>query len=257
MKADDAPPAGWPPEMVNARDLGGLPLIGGGTTQFGVLWRSDAPHVDDRRPTHLAPWPPRTVVDLREFDAGDSHPLARLGSRVLSVPLMNPAHPRFIPTPSSLADLYLNVLDEEGGLFASIVESAATREGPLLVHCAAGKDRTGLVVALLLLLGGVEPEAVVDDYTRTQLAMAGVIQRLQRSGIESDPNRPDLMRARAESIEVAIGHWQAHPDGAEGWVTQLGVGPDVVDRWKMRLSGQSGTTPGLPLAPSTTSRGEG
>ncbi|WP_277954391.1 tyrosine-protein phosphatase [Saccharopolyspora soli] len=68
--------------LVNLRDLGGQPTGNGVVTRAGVVYRSDAPHIDDRAPEHLPGWPPKVVVDLRDSaEVGDQeHPFAAVAA---------------------------------------------------------------------------------------------------------------------------------------------------------------------------------
>ena len=165
--------------LANLRDLGGLPLVSGGNTQPGVLLRSDAPYAGDLAPADLSDgigWPPAAVIDLRSererrrtpypWPAGVAvaHDLHEAGDVAVNGGL-------------GLLASYQAILTTAAARVTAVPGLLAT-DGPTLIHCAAGKDRTGIVVAVLLLLAGVEPEAVVADYLLTGPRMAGVIARL-------------------------------------------------------------------------------
>nr|WP_238586408.1 tyrosine-protein phosphatase [Rhodococcus rhodochrous] len=125
----------------------------------------------------------------------------------------------------------------------SVVARAA---GPVLVHCTAGKDRTGLAVAVLLLAAGVEPQAVVDDYVATDTNMPLLYRRWEavglRGGSSSDRDRavpPDLFRAPAEAITPIVERLVAHPGGREAWLIGHGAREDDVRRWRSRARGEA------------------
>jgi protein-tyrosine phosphatase len=185
-------------DLRNARDLGGLPVAGGGTTRFGSIVRSDTlRQLTPRGWSSLAAYGVRTTVDLRfqvEIDANeplDSGPggLSRCHARsapdadgrpadvhavavsVLGEPdrrlgehfdAISRAEP---DAASSTRAVYLEMLARfQQQLAAAVAAVADAQPGGVLVHCHAGKDRTGLVVALMLAVSGVEPDAIAADY---------------------------------------------------------------------------------------------
>ena len=149
----------------NLRDIGGVSTADG-TLRTGRLLRSALPQADDRAPEGVT-WPPRVVLDLRSArEVEPQHPLAHTGARVRSFPLLSALRPGVAP-PESLADLYLLMLRTSAPHLVDVIDEIASADGPTLVHCAAGKDRTGVSVALALSLLGVRREDIVEDYLVT------------------------------------------------------------------------------------------
>ena len=159
----------------NLFDLGGWALVGGGETRHGRVYRSAAPEWmtgrgwDDARSAGVS-----TVVDLRnEMEHGrtGAHPVldagATAGITFVSAPTEDPTDAAFLETcgpwldhPRSWADnlrLYPHKI-------ARVLEAVARADSPVLVHCAGGRDRTGMVCSLLLLLAGATPESIVASY---------------------------------------------------------------------------------------------
>lgn len=144
---------------VNVRDLGGLPLEGGGETCFRVVVRADS----IRGLTHrgweaLLDYGIGSVIDLRgDREVAEDVP-ASLPVPVARVPIT--------PTDEwpSMREAYLEQLSASRERFAHAVELIAAAEGPVVVHCAGGRDRTGLLVALVLDAAGVGREAIAADH---------------------------------------------------------------------------------------------
>jgi protein-tyrosine phosphatase len=227
--------------LVNLRDLGGLPTFDGGCTRSGVLYRSALPIVDDEVPTEVPVWPVRTVIDLRSSkeQARTEHPLLAEQTNVHKVSLLSDAEVAEQHLLTGLDLVYAGIVANAGGQLAQVFTLAATEPGPVLLHCAAGKDRTGIATAMLLRAAGVDTANVVADYTATEQHMESVLARIRRmdpryaEGIDMYNN--DLARAAPETIGKVLSRWDAHPGGIQGWVRDCGVEPDVIEQWRQRL----------------------
>ncbi|GAA1128864.1 tyrosine-protein phosphatase [Nocardioides aquiterrae] len=151
----------------NLMDLGGLPVRGGGTTAQGRVWRSAAPESITgpgwaaARAAGLT-----TVVDLRnDVERADVRDVD--GVRIVHAPTEDPDDPDFLAECGPWLDhprSWAPNLARYPEKFAAVFTAIADAEGGVLVHCAGGRDRTGLVASMLLGLAGVEDEAVADHY---------------------------------------------------------------------------------------------
>jgi protein-tyrosine phosphatase len=231
--------------LPNLRDLGGLSTESGGRTRSRVLLRSAAPRHGDRRPD-LAGWPPAAVVDLRGGDelGGRSHPLAGPHTEVYALPLLNQPLSRtaegtvdwsIMP---DLATAYRGFLDTGAHRFPEIVRIAARTEGPVLVQCTAGKDRTGVVVAVLLRAAGVDRAAVVADYQATEPALAAILARIPPELSEgADPTvLQRMLGVDATAIQAVLDQVESAPGGAAGWLRSQGVAPSDLAAFTARLT---------------------
>jgi protein-tyrosine phosphatase len=203
---------------VNFRDLGGKPLSSGGWTRPGVLFRSASPQFLSRSDatTLVQELGLRLVVDLRlpaEAAAEGRGPLGETSVRYRNVPLLGAgggeSELRMLGGHGDLLTRhYISYVQSSPHSFVEIYRDLASSDGlPALVHCAAGKDRTGVVVAVLLDALGVTEEAIVADYARTAEAMPRVMHRLastptyaatiaaQEPDDEASLARPETMRA--------------------------------------------------------------
>ena len=234
--------------MENFRDVGGIPVANGSRIKAGALYRSDAPRSGDASPAGVA-WPPRTVIDLRSAgEADEAHPLAARGADVRALPLRAAASvpglvARVRDIGGGLEELYRTTLDGAGGSFAAIAAAVADSDGPTLVHCTAGKDRTGMVVAVLLSAVGAPREAVIADYTATRARMPAVLGRIEAApGFEDEAEavrrildeRPDLVDAPAAAIEAFLDALEDQ-GGAATWLVAQGLPEATLERLRDRL----------------------
>jgi protein-tyrosine phosphatase len=236
----------------NVRDLGGLPLRGGGTTASGVFYRSDT--LQEWTPSDVETWRERglgLVVDLRtplEAEQEGRGPLVDAGEvHYLNAPLL--PDEAVLSSDSELVvhdnsrdarvGRYLSYLSGDGGRnLVRAVEALAEQERPALFHCAAGKDRTGVLAAFLLEVAGVKREAVVADYALTTERLDGIKERLSRlpSYARDMADRdPSHHLAEAGTMRGLLEALDARHGGARAWLLAHGVAEETVDRLAVRL----------------------
>ena len=138
-----------------------------------------------------------------------------------------------------MAEAYLQVVASAGAAIAGVVaEIAALGSGPALIHCAAGKDRTGITIALLLAAAGVRPEAVVADYAHTDGRMTAIVAAMRdRAGVPFDDSpRPSfLLRAPARTMELFLEGFARDHGDVGAWLSSHGVTGADLDRWRRRF----------------------
>jgi protein-tyrosine phosphatase len=151
----------------------------------------------------------RLVLDLRTDGERDADGVVsdRLGAECRQISLMRrewamPGDDDGHDGPSSyLAERYGELLADSADGFAAVVESILTRPGAAVVHCMAGKDRTGLAVALMLMIVGVDEETIVADYERSADAMSS----LRALFLARFPERADYLAAQPTLFDAAPG----------------------------------------------------
>jgi protein-tyrosine phosphatase len=225
----------------NLRDVAGLPTEDGGRTRPGVLLRSDAPLEGDPAPEVLA-WPPGSVIDLRASrERHGPHPLAALGAEVHHVPLTDALAPEALARGEqgglSMGELYVLLAEAAPGWLPQVVDVAAHGPAPTLVHCAAGKDRTGVAVAILLRLVGVTRPAVEADFVQTNARRVALRERLLAQGAREDDVPADRVGVRREHLVAVLDLLDDHPGGPAGFVHAAGVPDDDATAWRARLLG--------------------
>jgi protein-tyrosine phosphatase len=235
--------------VFNVRDLGGLPTADGGTIRPGRLFRGDGVHrldgddLDRARALEL-----RTVVDLRtagEIERSTRFPRDRYPVEWHNLPILERmwSEDDLVATTGAvdfLRDRYLDMLRSGAASIARIVELVADGT-PLLFHCAAGKDRTGVVAAILLSLAGVSHDEIAGDYHATAGAMAAFVDWLTvthpeaMDSMTSQP--PEYLEAPHEAMDGFLLAVDERFGSVEGYVTGLGVAPTTIDRLRAALVG--------------------
>jgi protein-tyrosine phosphatase len=133
-----------------------------------------------------------------------------------------------------------------------IVQIVATGPGPALVHCTAGKDRTGIIVAVLLRAVRVRQSDIVADYLRTEANLPQLWARLHAAGMPFPRNRA-LLGVQAAALEAVLDEVEAAPGGAAGWLAAHGVGHSDLQQLTARLLSRAyahAPMAGLPAASS-------
>lgn len=232
--------------VFNVRDLGGLPTTDGRTVKRGLVYRADGVHrLDGDDLESAAVLGLRTVLDLRtegELERGrfptDLHPvdwyhlpvLQRIWSDDELVPGTGAA--------AFLRDRYLDMLDQGGGSLARALELIADGH-PALFHCSAGKDRTGVLAALLLGLLGVGRDDIVHDYHLSAAAMGEFSQWLAVEFPESvdamSSQPPEYLEAPAEAMHGFLDEVDDRYGSMEGLVASLGVSDATVSALRDQL----------------------
>jgi protein tyrosine/serine phosphatase len=239
---------------VNVRDLGGMPTEDGGSTVPGRLLRSE--NLQDLTPADVTKLVKEigvtTVVDLRttgELELEGPAPLdAVAGVRHVHRPVL-----RELGSPSDAASQallvtkierdrarypdnvvtghYLGYLEERPEEVTGALRDIATADGAAIVHCAAGKDRTGVLVALALTVAGVGPDAIVADYTATGDRIDAILGRLRRSRMYADDLSERPVQAhmpRAETMQAFLEQLDARYGGLPRWLAANGFGGDEI-----------------------------
>jgi protein-tyrosine phosphatase len=169
---------------LNFRDLGGYPSRDGRMVRWRTIFRSDG--LDSLSPADLALLVDTlglsSVIDLRSGDEVDMVGRGALGEKKLvlhHIPIFDETRrvaERFAEG-LLMTDMYVQMAERAAPRFVRALEVIARTDAPLVFHCAAGKDRTGLLGAVLLELLGVGDDDIAEDYARSARIMPILRQR--------------------------------------------------------------------------------
>jgi protein-tyrosine phosphatase len=243
----------WLPGAVNFRDIGGYRTHDGRTTRWGQVYRAGSmAELSDDEVAYLDRLGLRLSYDLRTSDeAGRQPDRLPAAATPLHRPIVgNVSRLRRIVTlyrkrhhiQEVLEAVYIVMLDQNTQIFADIFHTAAVPANlPLVIHCTAGKDRTGLATALLLSALGVPEETVVADYTLSNHAfdvLAGRMQpemrRLYSFGFGEVQLRPFLL-AEARTMEAALAYIRQRYGSLDWYLQKAGVTDEILERVRDNL----------------------
>jgi protein-tyrosine phosphatase len=228
--------------LVNLRDVGGMPIERGGLTRHGRLLRSDSPHsLSTAGRDALVALGVSTVVDLRTASERESHPSPLLdvaGVRGVHAPIFTDEDefPAGMVTAGDVYGWWLRDLGPAVG--AAMTAIADSQAAPILVHCHAGKDRTGVVVALVLLLAGVGVDAIADDYALSGVQLADMLARDHASAVDrgmDDVLAERLFTVRREAMVETVERIETEHHGAAHLLRSLGLDEQSVERLRRLL----------------------
>jgi len=240
---------------LNVRDLGGLPIRDGGETRAGAVVRADSVRqLSDEGWRALVTHGVRTVIDLRGDHERADDPPAELPVEVVHVPFMEADEAELAEIGPELdaaaeaapdvatatRDVYLIFLERfRPNVAAAVRVVANAREGAVVVHCAGGKDRTGLLAAFLLHLAGVDDEDIAADYALSE-------ERLRprhEQWFAAAETEEELERLRriaqtpAASMLGVLAELERRYGGVEEYLRGAGVTDEELELVRARLRG--------------------
>jgi len=228
--------------ILNFRDIGGIPTNGNGMIRRGIVYRSANPDkISKEDIIRIRDLNIRTVVDLRAPDEIKKRRRSVGHAVTLSLPLdfQRTTRERLKPylykkgTEKILEDisnqLYLDILDASASACRQVVELLSSGEGsPILIHCFAGKDRTGIMVALILLALGTDRQLIIDDYMKSNDALLPyfrrrfLIRKIITFGYFPSDILLHIVRVKERNINSVIDRVNDHYGGIEGYLASAG-----------------------------------
>jgi protein-tyrosine phosphatase len=208
---------------------------------MGVFVRSDSiAHLTPAGREALTAYGVTTVIDLRTVGEISTvpNPFAdNNGAAYRHLPMIDDSMMVELGAASGMFERYLMILNSRQDAFRSIFEGVAEAEGATVFHCFAGKDRTGLVAAMLLSLAGVPDEAIASDFAETDAQLAA---RYQEWIAAAAPERRIEMREEfhcpPDRILGVLEHLNKRWGGVPAYLEASGMNPESIDRLGGKLA---------------------
>ncbi|MDO9525009.1 MAG: tyrosine-protein phosphatase [Gemmobacter sp.] len=232
----------------NIRDLGGYRTGTGTVTPWRRFLRADSPHrLNAQQTSELVAAGVRTVIDLRtahEVESAPSPFAGREDVRFVNLPLFDDLAPTIMagkdhPMGDPLLFFYLAALSQRQDAIRAVISIIATADdGAVMFNCTAGKDRTGLIAAILLGLAGVARDDILADYAMTSdlipelvadlLAVAG------QNGVDLT-SYARMLESPAPTMEAALGHIDQTHGSVAAYLAAIGVPQSDLSALQERL----------------------
>lgn len=220
--------------MKNLRDMGGLPVPGGGCTAWERLLRGDNPeHLSEPDLNWLRERGITTVIDLRSAPEVERHPdqlSAAPGFHYLHMPLV--AGDKLPNTEADVGAGYFRALEVKDCI-RDILRAIAAAPGGVLYHCTAGKDRTGITAMLLYALVGVERSDILADYQISETYLEELLRGI-RAAMPAElaafvgSSRPEYLGECMDLVERKYG-------GVTDYLRAAGLTEHELDRLRAKL----------------------
>jgi protein-tyrosine phosphatase len=218
---------------LNTRDLGGYSIDCSKVTSYKVFWRSDVPaQLNDEDIEILLLNNITTIVDLRSDDEVQMKPCALKDHEKFEYHHCKMHGDGCLPTSTeAVPNSYFEMIDEQKTVH-NIMRLFVQAKGGVLYHCTAGKDRTGVISVLLLLLAGVCKTNILVDYQISQVYLNSMLQQYCKINKNVDIN---IITPKTEYMERFLDLFRQKYNSVEEYLSQIGLGDSEIMKLKMRL----------------------
>lgn len=227
---------------LNARDLGGLPTNDGRSTRHGVFVRGETTcELTERGRAQLLVDGVKTIVDLRndaELEA-EPNPFKEVhGVNYLHRPFNDAAVEERLRQQASPPERYVTMIDANGTRIVAIVETLANARPAVLFHCFGGRDRTGILAAVLLSVAGVSDHQIEDDFVLSDERMAPRYEKWRETFTPAQLERADRALGEArDSISAALRRIRDAWGGTDQYLLAHGIAEDRLDQLRSTFVG--------------------
>ena len=227
------------PGCLNLRELGGYQTTNGKYIKPRTLLRSDSLH---RLPVssqqQLIDYGIKTIIDLRSSleVAKEAYLLSnRTEIEYFNLPLVHENKRNIIESikDKTLLELNIHLLQERANSIKTILETVATKQAPILIHCAVGKDRTGIISALLLAIAGVSVETIAQDYNLSDVHLASLYDQMRPQAVRE--NFTHLLESPPQTMIDTFSYLKLHYGGIKGYATNIGLDSHLYQRLQTML----------------------
>jgi protein-tyrosine phosphatase len=228
----------------NTRDIGGYVTRDGRTTRYGRILRSDALHaLTEEDLDALSILQIGATIDLRFTAETARAPSVYANSAFVEywhIPLHEPyedAYTRNVT--STLGSYYVHLVDDcAPQIFAVFDRLTKPQSLPAVVHCTVGKDRTGVIIALILSALGVNDETVIADYALTARVASGLIEKLRAQALAAGVPEAWCERmfgADPGNMRTLLAHLSTRYGGADAYLRSIGLPESRLNRLRANL----------------------
>jgi protein-tyrosine phosphatase len=229
----------------NFRDIGGYETVDGRRVRWGSVYRSDTLHrlktADLERALDIGI---RTVIDLRSAEElersgrfGRAHEVAFHHLPLEDEVALDPPDRDLAEPPPG--EVYVEMATAGRAAVANILRVIAEGEHAVVFHCFAGKDRTGVLAALLLSILGVPDDTIVGDYSLSDHALGPAVAWAESNDPEWAARMaafpPWILRAPSQSLQAFLDILRDRHGSIDGYLADAGVEPEVADVLRARL----------------------
>lgn len=225
----------------NIRDLGGYPTRDGRITLERRLVRAGNLHqLTLQGQTDLLSYGIRTIIDLRHVSELENEPDVFAAGENVRYFHLSYAPDTFDPEPAdlTLSDLYCRSLGAYQTNIAAILTAIAEAEPGVLYHCAVGKDRTGMISALLLGLAGVPADVIAEDYAETTRHIGALVERWRAWTVENGGDLKlfeQVVSSNASTMLTTLEYIENQYGGIAQYLLSCGVTTQQLDRLQALL----------------------
>ena len=227
----------------NIRDVGGYTTSDGYTTRWRTFLRADSLHrLTPASQQYLIDYGLRTIIDLRyERELATAPDVFANSSEVnyVNISLMAEAAPnaerRYWP---DLESLYKYILDERQEVVKAVFDVMTQEAFPVLIHCTAGKDRTGIITALMLGLADVNHAIIAEDYALTAYFGGGMFDQFRAQAAEAGRDMAILERyleAKPEAMLNTLAHLEATYQNVPTYLQHIGLTTTQLNRLRQTI----------------------
>lgn len=222
----------------NIRDIGGYATLDGGYTRWKTILRADSlSHLPPVSQQALLNYGVRTIIDLRSpYEVGQSPNVFSKSQDLnyLSLPLVKDENESVIlEQPQTLLERYCLILEYCQREIKLILETIATiNTTPVLVHCTAGKDRTGLITALLLGAANVAESTIVEDYVLSAKYLDSLLEKLRLQAMQSGYDMQcfeRMLECQHNTMIHTLNYLQEKYGGIVDYLSVIGITSETIN----------------------------
>lgn len=236
--------------LVNVRDLGGWSAMDGKVVKYGIFLRTDCPiGISENDIRFLRDYGITLSIDLRGNDEVKSLPSSlngAAGHTYIHCPLseehtvVQPGRePNVHEGNFDLGDSYIEILETAKPWAKRVFELCADWNGGVMYHCFIGKDRVGIVTALLLGACGVSDTDIMMDYSASMSCLRPKYNAMNTEFLPKKRGRPDYswgyFGSVPESMEALLSHLNEKYGGVTGYLRACGVSTETLEKLQLKL----------------------